>query len=168
MNRWALCLTAACITAAAGAPALAQVPERTIDEIRIEAQGRAERGNYPLIGLDPADVRDALSDIHSRDPDEWAASWDRVADRYMADANASPDAARKDADYVRAWRLYYFGGWPVASSQGKLISYHKSLDAYAMHAKLMDPPLETIHIPFEGSEIVGYMRLPRAPMAPSR
>ena len=32
------------------------VRERTIEEIKTEAQARAERGGYPLIGLDPADV----------------------------------------------------------------------------------------------------------------
>jgi len=34
-----------------------QRPERTIEEIKIEAIKRAENGMYPLIGLDPADVR---------------------------------------------------------------------------------------------------------------
>ena len=149
MNGWKLCLAAAALAAAANA-AFAQAPERTIDEIRTEAQARAERGNYPMIGLDPADVHDALSGIKTRDPDEWAANWDRVADRYMA-----------SGDYVRAWRLYYFGGWPVPNSPGKLASYRKSLDAYAQHARTMDPPMEIVHIPFDDSEIVGYLRLPR-------
>ena len=53
----------------------APTPKRTIEGIKTEAQARAERGNYPLIGLDLADVRDALAAIHTRDPDEWAAGW---------------------------------------------------------------------------------------------
>ncbi len=32
--------------------------ERTIDEIKIEAVHRAEVGQYPLIGLDPGDVKE--------------------------------------------------------------------------------------------------------------
>jgi len=141
-------------------PTLAQAPERTIDEIRVEAQARAERGNYPMIGLDPADVRDALAQIHTRDPDEWAAGWSQVADRYMADALANP--AHADADHLRAWRLYYFAQWPVPSSPGKQAAYRRALDAYALHAATLDPKLEVVHIPFEGSEIVGYLRLPQA------
>jgi len=42
-------------------PAQAQVPERTIAEIKVETQARAERGAYPLGGLSPADVKDALA-----------------------------------------------------------------------------------------------------------
>lgn len=136
----------------------AQAPERTIEEIKAEAQARAERGNYPLIGLDPADVRDALAAIHTRDPDEWAAGWSRVADRIMADAAARPD--RADADWLRAWRLYYFAQWPVPSSPGKQAAYAKALDAYAQHAATLDPKLDVVRIPFEGGEIIGYLRLP--------
>ncbi len=145
---------------ALGGTAWAQAPERTIDEIRIEAQARAERGNYPMIGLDPADVRDALAQIHTRDPDEWAAGWSQVADRYMADAIANP--AHADADHLRAWRLYYFAQWPVPSSPGKQAAYRRALDAYAVHAATLDPKLEVVRIAFEGSEIVGYLRLPKS------
>ena len=155
----ALFLAAACATGAA-----AQAPERTIEEIRAETQARADRGNYPLIGLDPADVRDALAAIHSRDPDEWAAGWSGVADRYMADAAAHPE--RADADRLRAWRLYYFAQWPVPSSPGKQAAYGHALAAYAQHAASLDPKIETVHIPFEGSEIVGYLRLPKGAAGP--
>ncbi len=143
-------------------PALAQAPERTIDEIKLEAQARAERGNYPLIGLNPADVRDALALIKTRDRDEWAAGWSAVADRYMAAANsaASPDERR--ADYLRAWRLYYFAQWPVAASPGKKQAYARALDAFVKSTASLDPVLEVVHIPFEGKQIIGYLRLPKA------
>ena len=49
-----------------------QPPERTIEEIKTEAIHRAQVGQYPLIGLDPADVREAFNSIHTRDKDEWA------------------------------------------------------------------------------------------------
>jgi len=62
-------------------------------------------------------VRDALAAIHTRDSDEWAAGWSRVAARTMADVFAHPDCA--DADRLRAWRLYYFAQWPVPSSPSK-------------------------------------------------
>ncbi len=139
-------------------------PKRTITEIAAEAQGRAERGHYPMIGLDPADVREALAAIHSRDPDEWGGGWSGVADGYMADAAAN--LARADADRLRAWRLYYFAGWPVPSSPGKRAAYAKALDAYAQHAAALDAKLEVVRIPFEGREIVGYLRLPPGPDRP--
>ena len=49
--------------------------ERTIDEIKVEAVHRAEVGQYPLIGLDPADVKEAFESIHTADKDEWAAGF---------------------------------------------------------------------------------------------
>jgi len=57
-------------------PALAQIaPPRTLDELKAETQARADRNGYPLTGLKPADVREALARINSLDRDEWAAAW---------------------------------------------------------------------------------------------
>jgi pimeloyl-ACP methyl ester carboxylesterase len=154
---------AVCIVLLAAAPPLAraQAPERSIEEIKVEAQARAERGAYPLGGLDPQDVRDALARIKTRDPDEWAAGWDAVADKYMVAARNGQRLGDVAANFRRAWRLYYFGQWPVPSSPGKRKSYSAALDAYAQYAKIIDPAFEVVHIPFGGGEIVGYLRLPK-------
>jgi esterase FrsA len=144
--------------------ALAQTQkERTLDEIKQEAIKRAENGMYPLIGIDPGDLREAFAAIKTRDYDEWAAGFIAVADRYMAAAKAleKTDPAKANTDYIRAWRTYSFGRWPVPSSPGKKRAYAKALEAFLAHAKFMDPPLEVVRIPFEGSEIVGYLRLPK-------
>jgi esterase FrsA len=152
---------------ATSAPAQEQ-RERTLDEIKTEALKRAENGMYPLIGLDPADVREAFASIKTSDNDEWAAAFSAVADRYMAQAKSleATDPAKASATYVRAWRLYSFGRWPVPSSPGKQRAYAKALEAFLAHARFMDPPLEVVHIPFEGSEIVGYLRLPKSANGP--
>ncbi len=140
-----------------------QRPERTLDEIKAEAITRAEQGRYPLIGLDPADVREAFQSIHTGDKDEWAAAFSKVGDRYMAEAKAleSTDPTKANADYIRAWRIYSFGRWPIPASPGKQRSYAKALEAFLAHAHFWDPPLEVVHIPFEGTEIIGYLRLPK-------
>src|SRR3989440_6547620 len=137
--------------------------ERTLEEIKTEAIKRAENGMYPLIGLDPADVRAAFASIKTSDYDEWAAGFSAVADRYMEQAKSAEtaDSAKANALYVKAWRLYSFGRWPVPASPGKRRAYTKALEAFLAHARLMDPPLEVVRIPFEGSEIVGYLRLPK-------
>jgi esterase FrsA len=142
--------------------------ERTLDEVKVEAIKRAENGMYPLIGLDPADVREAFANIKTTDNDEWAAAFSAVADRYMTEGNSllSTNPAQADKDFVRAWRLYSFARWPVPASQGKKRAYAKALEAFLAHAKMMDPPLEVVHIPFEGSEIVGYLRLPKNAKGP--
>ncbi|MFZ0952486.1 MAG: alpha/beta hydrolase, partial [Candidatus Sulfotelmatobacter sp.] len=142
--------------------------ERTIDEIKTEAIHRAEVGQYPLIGLDPGDVKEAFESIHTSDKDEWAAGFMRVADRYFNEAKSleKSDPTKANADYIRAWRLYSFGRWPIPASPGKQRSYEKALEAFLDHAKFLDPPLEVVHIPFEGKEIIGYLRLPKDAKGP--
>jgi pimeloyl-ACP methyl ester carboxylesterase len=150
----------AALMSLAGGPASAQTADRTIDEIRDETLARAKTGAYPALGIQPGDAGDALGRIKTRDPDEWAAAWSAVADSYMAKAQAAGDPREADANFLRAWRLYYFGQWPAPTSAGKQAAYQRAVDAYLQHAKYFDPPLEVVRIPFEGSEIVGYLRLP--------
>ena len=148
---------------------MAFAQERTLEEIKTEAIHRAENGMYPLIGLDPGDVREAFASIKTRDKDEWAAAFMAVADRYMAEGKAleATDPAKANAEYVRAWRLYSFGRWPIPASPKKEESYHKAITAFLAHARFWDPPLEVVHIPFEGSEIIGYLRLPKDRKGPA-
>jgi hypothetical protein len=142
--------------------------ERNIDEIKAEAIHRAEVGQYPLIGLDPGDLKEAFNSIHTRDKDEWAAAFMGVADRYMNEAKSleKSDPTKANADYIRAWRLYSFGRWPIPASPGKQRSYEKAIEAFLAHARFWDPPLEIVRIPFEGKEIIGYLRLPKNAIGP--
>jgi esterase FrsA len=156
-------------TVMVAASAAAQGPqERTIDEIKTEAIHRAENGMYPLIGLDASDLQEAFASVKTRDKDEWAAAFIKVGDRYMGEGNslAASDPVKANADYIRAWRLYSFGRWPIPASPGKQRAYAKAIEAFLAHARFWDPPLQVIHIPFEGSEIIGYMRLPKDAVRP--
>jgi esterase FrsA len=140
--------------------ALAQSADRSIEEIKAETLARAQTGAYPALGIQPADASDALGRIKSRDADDWAAAWSAVADTYMAKAKAAASPKEADANYVRAWRLYYFAQWPAPTSAGKQAAYQKAIDAYLQHARYFDPPLEVVRIPYGDKEIVGYLRLP--------
>jgi pimeloyl-ACP methyl ester carboxylesterase len=137
--------------------------ERTLDQIKSESIRRAQSGMYPLIGMDPADLSEAFESIHNKDKDEWADAFIKVGDKYMDEGNslATTEPARANADYIRAWRVYSFGRWPVPSSPRKQKAYEKALQAFLAHSKFLDPPLEVVKIPFEGSEITGYLRLPQ-------
>src|ERR1700686_4049349 len=142
--------------------------ERTIDEIKVEAVKRAQTGMYPMIGLNPADVEEAFNSVKTRDKDEWATAFMGVADRYMTEGKSlqKTDPEKANADFIRAWRIYSFGRWPIPSSPKKKESYAKAIEAFLAHASLWDPPLEVVRIPFEGSEIIGYMRLPKNAKGP--
>src|SRR5260370_40843130 len=124
--------------------------ERTIDEIKTEAVHRAEVGQYPLIGLDPGDVKEAFNSIHTRDKDEWAAGFMGVADRYMNEAKSleKTDPVKANTDYIRAWRLYSFGRWPIPASPGKQRSYEKAIEAFLPPPPFLYPPPQIMQIPF--------------------
>src|SRR5271154_3436907 len=149
-------------------PCSSQRAERTIDEIKTESTAGAEVAQYPHTGLVPADIKEAFNSIRTRDKDEWAAAFMGVADRYMNEAKSleKSDPAKANADYIRAWRLYSFGRWPIPASPGKQRWYEKALEAFLDHAKFFDPPLEVVHIPFEGKEIIAYLRLPKNAKGP--
>src|ERR1700704_650745 len=155
---------AAAIAAAAIALPVAAQSGRNLEELKGEIQARADRNAYPLIGLKPDEVREALGRLASLDRDEWATAWSLIGDRYMAKAGAALAAApaQADKDFLQAWLYYSFARWPVPNSPGKQRAYEKALAAYLAHAKLLDPPLEILRVPFEGKELVGYVRMPKA------
>ena len=147
------CLLFFCI--AAVAPAVAQPQSgRSLEELKAETQARADRNAYPLIGLKPDDVREALARLTSLDRDEWAASWSEIGDRYAA-----------KGDNHQAWLYYSFARWPVPNSRGKQRAYEKALEAYRAYARRYDPPLEVLRVPYEGSQVVGYLRMPKGARA---
>lgn len=146
-----------------------QAQERTLAQIKAEAQRRADHQIYPFIGMSPADVQEALGRINSLDPNEWAASWSVIGDRYDQKARSnektSPELASKN--YVKAWLYYTMGRWPAPDSPGKEKAFEKAVNAYLDHGKLLDPPLQVAHIPFEGKEVIAYLQMPKGvKMAP--
>src|SRR6202020_3618988 len=111
----------------------------------------------------PAHKKRAFQGYQPADKDEWAAGFMHVADRYFNEAKSleKSDPSKANADYIRAWRLYSFGRWPIPASPGKQRSYEKAIAAFLAHARCMHPPLEVVHIPFEGKEVIAYLRLPK-------
>lgn len=146
-------------------PVLAQTtpqiaPPRTLDELKQETQRRADHNLYPVLGLKSADAQEALASIDSLDRDTWAAAWSKIGDRYLAAAGKARGKAAQDG-FLMAWRYYSFARWPVPNSPGKEKAYRQALVAFRDYAKMLDPPVELVRIPFEGKEVVGYLRLPK-------
>lgn len=135
---------------------------RDLAELKQEAQRRADRNLPPLGGVSPADVREALAGLASLEPDAWAAAFTRIGDRHFEKARAQQASAPREAaeSYKHAWEVYNTARWPTENSPGKKQAYVKALEAFQSYGRLIDPPIETVRIPFEGKEIVGYLRLP--------
>jgi len=142
--------------------------ERTFAEIRAEVLRRAKLNIYPVTGISPADIQEAFASIHALGENQWGPAFIAIGDRYMAQANrlAKSNPTEANADYLKAWRVYSFGRWPVAWSPGRKQAYQKALEAYRAHAKFLDPPLQILRIPYAGSEIVAYLRLPKQRSGP--
>jgi len=125
-------------------------PTRTLEALKAEVQARADRNAYPLIGLAPDEVREALARLPGLDRDAWADAWSAIGDRHA-----------QRGDPLTAWRYYSFARWPQPDSPGKQRAYEKALDAYLRHAKRYDPPLERIRISRDSGETVALLRLPK-------
>jgi pimeloyl-ACP methyl ester carboxylesterase len=151
-----LALWAAFVAAQVAAP-------RTLDELKDEIQARVERRAYPVATLDPGEVREGLASLKSLDRDEWAAVWKGIGDRHLALAQnaARTDHRAASKHYRDAVEYYMFARFPLENSPGKLKAYEAALSAFASYAALQDPPIEVVRIPFDGREIVGYLRVPK-------
>jgi esterase FrsA len=157
--------TAAAVVLCAAISAAAQMaPTRTWEELKQETQRRVDKNLGPVGGLKSDDAKEALANIHSLDRDEWAAAWSAIGERYDKRAKAEEAAKNNDAardDYFWAFRYYTVARWPVPNSMGKQKAYLSALAAFHNYGKFLDPPVEILHIPFEGKEISGYLRLPK-------
>jgi esterase FrsA len=139
-------------------------PTRTWEELKQETQRRVDKNLGPVGGLKSEDAKEALTNIHSLDRDEWAAAWSAIGERYDKRAKSEEAAKNNDAardDYFWAFRYYTVARWPVPNSMGKQKAYLNALAAFRNYGKFLDPPVEILHIPFEGKEISGYLRLPK-------
>jgi pimeloyl-ACP methyl ester carboxylesterase len=125
---------------------------RSLDELKQETIRRAERNMGPIAGIKADDAREAMASLNSLEPDEWAAAWSRIGERYFA-----------RGEYYDAWRAFNVARWPSEKlSPGKKRAYERALEAFQQYARRLQPPIETVRIPFESGEIVAYLRLPQA------
>jgi esterase FrsA len=135
---------------------------RDLGQLKQEVQRRADGNMPPLGGITPEDARAALLSIRSLEREEWAQAWSGVAERHWSNAQAleALDRAGAREGYWRAWRLHHFARWPTENTPAKQQARRRALEAFRACAQLLDPPIETVRIPFEGTDIIAYLRLP--------
>ena len=167
-NRWLglrqIALPVLIVLLAAISAGAQMAPTRTWEELKQETQRRVDKNLGPVGGLKSEEAREALSNIHSLDRDEWAAAWSAIGERYDKRAKSEEAAKNNDAareDYLWAFKYYTAARWPVPNSSGKQKAYLSALAAFRNYGKYLDPPVEIIHVPFEGKDIAGYIRLPK-------
>jgi esterase FrsA len=162
---WLVCAPLVGVAAAQGN---APPPAQALAELRADVQGRADHQAYPIAGIDARDVRQVLAGLTSMDPEEWARAWAAMGERHATAARAATDPAQRKENWHQAWLDFHFGAWPAQNTPGKRADYKKAVEAFREYGKLLDPAVQTVRIPFEGKQIIGYLRLPhgvaRAPV----
>jgi pimeloyl-ACP methyl ester carboxylesterase len=135
---------------------------RDLAVLRAEIERRADRGMPPLGGIAADDARTALARIDSLDRDVWAQAWSAVAEKHEDEArdHEAKDPPRAAKAWWNAWRLHHFARWPTENTVSRRDAKARALAAFRRYAALLDPPIETVRIPFDGREIVAYLRLP--------
>lgn len=142
----------------------------TLEDLKDRLLQRAKIGRRPIKPpVRMEDVELFLSRLKSTDRDHWAEEWSRMAEPWEKKGDEFLKAGKKkeamDA-YYHAYRFYYLGRYPVPNSPGKKKAYQNSLRNFLSAARLFDPPIELVTIPFDGKEIVGYLRLPKDVVKP--
>jgi esterase FrsA len=142
-------------------------PERTLQELKEETLKRVQENPQRSMveGTLVEDAKAALARLNSLDRDDWAAVWIPFGDRYMAQAKSLESAHNPSAKdlYLRAYVYYKLAHYPTDNSPKKKEAYQKGIDAFLSYARYLTPRVEVVRIPFEGKEIVGYLRLPEKP-----
>lgn len=97
--------------------------------------------------------------------ENWIEVCERLGDEAadMAEKNM-PNGNKLTARtfYLNATALYRIGQYTIVPDIPKKIDmYRKLIDCYGKAAKLFDPPIEKVEIPFRGNRMTGWLRLPK-------
>jgi dienelactone hydrolase len=102
--------------------------------------------------------------------EDWLPTWVRWAERHEAlgdEALARGRTLTAGEAYVRAALFYH---WATFVSVEDADAFRAALEAgervFAKAAPLVDPPLELVDVPFEGTSLPGYLRKPRGSERP--
>jgi len=68
--------------------------------------------------------------------------------------------------YRKAYGYYSCAKFPVINHPAKQAAYKKCVENYLKSIRAQDPPTERVTIPFEGKQIIGYLRKPKGVTKP--
>ena len=119
--------------------------------------------------VDPEQVKAIFARLTSLDAEPWVAAWTKLAVPYEhqgAELEAQGKMAEANKAYEKASNYYSIAKFPVINHPAKQAAYRKCVETYLKAARSQDPPLERVAIPFEGKEIIGYLRKPKGVARP--
>jgi esterase FrsA len=126
-------------------------------------------GQFIQRGADPKDAEAIFRRLTDLESQRWVDEWTRLAEPWEEKGAAFVSQAKNEEAkeaYQKASMYYGVAKFPVINHQAKKAAYRKCIETYLKAARYFDPPLERVTIPFEGREIVGYLRIPKGATRP--
>jgi dienelactone hydrolase len=123
---------------------------------------------YEATGVDPNDLRALMPRIAQWS--EWCALWSADAARHekLADEALAAGFRLTAAEaYVRAAIYYHYGKHLFADRPDEFRRAHDAmLRCYGAAAPMLDPPIERVEFPYQGTFMAGWLRKPRGSKRP--
>lgn len=120
-------------------------------------------------GADPQEAEAIFRRLTDLEPQRWVTEWTRLAEpgeQQGAELSAQGKGQEAKEAYQKASMYYGIAKFPVINHPAKQAAYRKCIETYLKAARYFDPPLERVSIPFEGREIIGYLRRPHGVARP--
>jgi len=115
-------------------------------------------------GADPKEAARIFDTLTTLDAEPWVAEWTKLAvpfEHEAAELEKKGQMADANKAYRKAAAYYGIAKFPVINHPAKQAAYKKVIENYLKGARSLDPPMERVAIPFEGKEIIGYLRKPK-------
>ena len=123
-------------------------------------------------GADEAELDAAFRRVHDpigTGPGSWVYEVSLPAAEHEARARefeAAGDAEAAREEWRQAAIFYYVARFPFIGNEAKAAAYRKHIECYLESVKHEEPALEIVRIPYEGEEIIGYLRVPPSDSPP--
>ncbi len=120
-------------------------------------------------GADAKEAEAIFRRLTDLEPERWVNEWTRLAEpfeRKGAELEAAGTLKEANDAYRQAFVYYSIAKFPVLDHPAKQQAYRKCIENYLKAARSFDPPMERVVIPFEGKQIIGYLRKPKGVAKP--
>jgi esterase FrsA len=120
---------------------------------------------WVAFGARPAHLLSALREVSGvpMSP-EWVGHFSKIGERYLNAARMAHregDVDRSKQGFLDSAFYFFLARWPYPLNPQAREAYVRHIDAYLNAVRFSELPLEIVPVPFEGSELVGYLRVPK-------
>ena len=137
---------------------------RTLKEAKEWLREHLRERKNPFVFADADVAAAAIERLEGLDGETWGSCWGNAGaefERRAEVAEARGDVKAADEARFQAYTFYFIGRYPSPNHPAKQRCYDKARENYLKIAPRFDPPLARVTLPFEGKELVFYVRKPK-------